>query len=50
MMYCFKHDHWFQEPRCDMCLNHEPGALRVRDDVADPYDWKICLRNGWVKG
>ena len=49
MMYCEKHCYWHSGAKCDKCLSGEPPYLRIRDEVADPNDWKLFKRRGWIK-
>ena len=49
MRYCQKHCSWFSGHKCEKCINKEPPYLRTREEVADPDEWKLFVRNKWVK-
>jgi len=48
MIYCMKHCLWHCK-KCPKCLLNEPAYKRSRDEVADPNEWKLFVRKGWVK-
>ena len=49
MMYCAKHTCFYSGHKCEKCLAGEPPYLRMREEVADPDEWKLFKRRGWVK-
>lgn len=49
MMFCNKHWVFYYGHRCQKCIDGEPPYLRTRDEVADPDEWRMCVRNRWVK-
>jgi len=49
MLYCKKHCCWYSKSKCPKCINGEEPYLRERNEVADPDEWKRCVRMGWVK-
>ena len=49
MMYCQKHCHWYEKAKCDKCVDGEKPYLRSRDEVADPDEWRLFVKRGWVR-
>ena len=49
MRYCIKHCCWFEKFKCPKCVIKEPPYLRTREEVADPNEWKMFKRRGWVR-
>lgn len=49
MMFCHKHNIWYQGAKCYMCLEGDPPYLYTREEVADPNEWRRFVNNRWVK-
>lgn len=49
MMFCAKHNQWYNGVRCDKCLAGEPPYRYVRDEIADPNEWARYERMGWTR-
>ena len=49
MMYCHKHCIFYNGSKCDKCVVGDPPHLRTRYEVADPNEWRRCVRRGWTK-
>jgi len=49
MRYCQVHCLWFEGKMCPKCTEGEPPYLRTREEVADPDEWKMFVKRGWVK-
>lgn len=49
MMFCHMHNYWYQGAKCSKCLAREKPYLYSRDEVADPDEWAVLERKGWVR-
>ena len=49
MRYCKKHTCWYDEAKCQKCVDKEPPYLRSKCEVANPKLWKLYVQKGWVK-
>jgi len=49
MMYCPKHAHWYSGRKCEKCIAGEEPYLRMREEVANPDEWKRYKRRGWTR-
>jgi len=49
MMFCSRHNYWYQKSKCDKCIAGEPPYRYSRGEVADPDEWRRFVRNGWVR-
>lgn len=48
-LYCKKHACWYYSSKCPKCENNEPAYKRHRSEIADPNEWKLFKRRGWVE-
>jgi hypothetical protein len=47
MIYCLKHDLFFNGKTCPKCSRREQPTIRVLDKIADPEERRIIRKKGW---
>lgn len=48
-LFCFKHNYFYHDAKCEKCIAGEPPYLYTRDEVADPDEWERFVKYGWTK-
>ena len=49
MIYCTKHCCFYYVAKCPKCEAGDEPYLRTRDEVANPKEWAMFVKRGWVK-